>query len=478
MCVTYKVKKIINIIVVLTLMMTMSILILLTSCNKTKNKSRDEKMSKKNIERATFLKDSLYANFYDPTNKVLTDKPYPYDSNSYAFAAMASFTGVTSVWGYGAFLSMLYKFVLYESAVNEDIGAINAFDQALEGLMYYRKDTKEGIFDGYRHFRDNVKGKTNNYGVSYDDDMWIGRDLVYMYKITKDEKYLTYAKEVADFIIEKAYIDLEPQIFIDFGIKNVTQKTKIGGFYWDDKLDALHTCSNGPAIIFLTELYKHTKNERYLDVAKKSYNFTMTLRNENGVFADNMKFNKTSDNIVIDINSIDPAVYTYNTGTPISSAVLLYEVTNDKKYLDEALSIAQAARNTLCVSQNDKDIVSYLNNGSWGGSSHAWFDSVLLNGYIDLSRHSNAVHEYVVEFDKTINYSYDNYLIEMNIQEVEEKYNGKKINKNVESYGKLMASDYANGWGTKKYCDANLLDMAAGVDVFATLAYYYATPGN
>ena len=152
--------------------------------------------------------------------------------------------------GVRLFLSMLYKFVVYESVTGEDVGAIAEYDSALDGLMVIEKiHQMENLMDIAT--RDLDKGGQNINGISYDDDMWLARDIVYMYELTGDQKYLDYAIEIADYLIKYAYVDLDPQIFIDFGIEGVNPEKEMGGFYWDSYLDMLHTCSNGPAIIFI-----------------------------------------------------------------------------------------------------------------------------------------------------------------------------------------------------------------------------------
>ncbi len=67
---------------------------------------------------------------------------------------------------------------------------------------------------------------------------------------------------------------------------------------------------------------------------------------------------------------IDSAVYTYNTGTMLQSSVLLYELTKEKKYLQEAQRVAKAARQHFFRKQKFPD--------------HYWFNVVLLRGYIEL----------------------------------------------------------------------------------------------
>jgi len=446
-------------------------------------KVRDAELATQNLERANYLKQSVYDNYYNDDILMLSAVPFPFNTEIYStFGLLFPFIGA-SVWGYGSFLSMLYKFVVYESVTGKDIGAVKAYDKALDGLMYYRKDTAEGEFDGYRHYRDLEPGGNNINGISYDDDMWLARDIIYMYELTGDQKYLNYAIEIADYLLEYAYVDLDPQMFIDFGIAGVTPETKIGGFYWDSYLDMLHTCSNGPAVICYSELYKHTKNEKYLDTAKKTYEFVLTLRADTGVFYDCTAFNKDESNEILSVKSIDKRTYTYNTGTPISGAVSLYETTGDEKYLNDAIDIATAARQVLGaeVDVEGENIVWYLNAGSYGGGASTWFNAVLLNGYMDLLKHSEVPHEYITELNHTLNWAYK-YLKGMSEEdkaEIFEQYSYCSPDKNFvdKEYGKLIpAGRYIGGWTKEKYKDIDVLNICGTVDMLASLAAYYAAP--
>ena len=111
-----------------------------------------------------------------------------------------------------------------------------------------------------------------------------------------------------------------------------------GGLYWKEgDKTTKNTCSNGPGILVALQLYKITNNKNYLDTALVLYNWVNAhLQSPQGVYYDNIK---------IPSLKIDSAVYTYNTGTMLQSNVLLYEITHDKKYLNEAERIAKAAKN-------------------------------------------------------------------------------------------------------------------------------------
>jgi uncharacterized protein YyaL (SSP411 family) len=159
----------------------------------------------------------------------------------------------------------------------------------------------------------------------------------------------------------KKYLDISKEIyrFMMTGFDTLSG----GGLYWrEDKKTSKNTCSNGPGIIIALELYKITHQQNYLDTALLLYKWVNAhLQSPQGLFYDNIK---------IPSLKIDSAIYTYNTGTMLQSNVLLYDITNDKKYLQEAERIASAAKDFF-----------YRNNKLPG---NYWFNVVLLRGEIAL----------------------------------------------------------------------------------------------
>lgn len=179
----------------------------------------------------------------------------------------------------------------------------------------------------------------------YDDNQWIAIAYLDAYRRNRKPKYLQVAKMIYTFMMSGA------------------DQQAGGGLYWKEgDHSTKNTCSNGPAILVALELYKATKEQRYLKTAKEVYNWTSkTLQSEDGLFYDNIK---------IPSLKLDKAFYTYNAGTMLQSNVLLYEITKDKKYLIEAQKIAGAAKDYFYK----KDRLP----------SHYWFNAVMLRGYVAL----------------------------------------------------------------------------------------------
>lgn len=181
----------------------------------------------------------------------------------------------------------------------------------------------------------------------YDDNQWIAIAYLDAYNRTKKPLFLDKAKEIYRFMMT--------------GFDTLSG----GGLYWrEDKKTSKNTCSNGPGILIALQLYRITHQQPYFDTALLLYKWVNAhLQSPKGLYYDAIR---------IPSLQIDSALYTYNTGTMLQANALLYEITNNKSYLQEAERIAAAAKDRF-----------YQNNKLPG---NYWFNAVLLRGYQELYR--------------------------------------------------------------------------------------------
>ncbi|WP_374950438.1 glycoside hydrolase family 76 protein [Mucilaginibacter sp.] len=179
----------------------------------------------------------------------------------------------------------------------------------------------------------------------YDDNEWIAIALMDAYNRTHNQQYLETSKLIYRFLLT--------------GYDEATG----GGFYWEEgNLKSKNTCSNGPAILVALRLYQATKQQNYLDTAIKVYSWTKrNLLSPTGVYFDNIR---------VPSLKIDSALYTYNAGTMMQSAVLLYNITRNNAYLTDAINLANASEK------------QFYRNGKL--PDNYWFNAVLLRGYLEL----------------------------------------------------------------------------------------------
>jgi len=196
----------------------------------------------------------------------------------------------------------------------------------------------------------------------YDDNEWVGIAALDAYARTKKKSDLALGKEMYDFIMS--------------GYTQVLG----GGIYWKEgSTSSKNTCSNGPGAIVALQMYEATKEKAYLDTALKIIDWTNAkLQTPEKLYW---------DNISVKDDRISKAILSYNTGTMLESYVYLYEITGQKKYLDEANAIADAS--LFFFYGKDKFRDDY------------WFNAVLLRGYQHLLKY-NKDTKYIIDFKKCL----------------------------------------------------------------------------
>jgi rhamnogalacturonyl hydrolase YesR len=179
----------------------------------------------------------------------------------------------------------------------------------------------------------------------YDDNEWIAIALMDAYARTHKKEYLETSKLIYRFLL--------------------TGHNQVGGggFYWEEgNLKSKNTCSNGPGVLAALRLYQATKDNAYLDTAISVYNWTKkSLLSPKGVYYDAIR---------VPSMKIDSAFYTYNAGSMLQSGVILYNITHDRAYLDDAIKVADGAEK------------QFYHNGKLPGNY--WFNAVLIRGYFEL----------------------------------------------------------------------------------------------
>lgn len=180
----------------------------------------------------------------------------------------------------------------------------------------------------------------------YDDNQWLAIAYLDVFNRTHQHKYLDRALMINRFMMS--------------GLDTVAG----GGFYWKEgDHTTKNTCSNGPGILILLQMYRITHQHQYLDTALAVYAWANKyLQAGDGTYYDHIKLPSLH---------IGKAIYTYNTGTMLQANALLYLITKDKAYLDEAQRIARNGR------------ARFFKNGRLPNGNY-WFNAVMLRGYVEL----------------------------------------------------------------------------------------------
>jgi hypothetical protein len=157
----------------------------------------------------------------------------------------------------------------------------------------------------------------------YDDNDWIGIELMRVYKLTHDPATIGSAEAIMAF--EMAAWETDPQVPCPGGIpfSNNAENT--------DR----NTVTTAPAAELAVQLYKATGNVQYLRFAEMAYQWVRScLLQPGGLYSDHINGRGV----------VEPTLWSYGQGTMIGAGTLLYQATRNGAYLYEARQTAQAAR--------------------------------------------------------------------------------------------------------------------------------------
>jgi predicted alpha-1,6-mannanase (GH76 family) len=202
--------------------------------------------------------------------------------------------------------------------------------------------------------------------------VWLALDFCESYMLTKNPDYLKKSIETWKFVIS--------------GWDNKLG----GGIYWcEQKKESKNTCSNAPGSVLALKLYEATKDTAFLNWGVRIYNWTKT------------NLQDTTDYLYFDNKSLSGKIgrqkYTYNSGQMLQAAALLYKLTGQKAYLDEAQQIAKSAINHFTenyTTAEGKQIRLFKNTGNW-------FNAILFRGYAELYQ-LDKNKEFVIIFEENL----------------------------------------------------------------------------
>ncbi|WP_010663005.1 glycoside hydrolase family 76 protein [Marinilabilia salmonicolor] len=281
-------------------------------------------------------------------------------------------------------LSYLWPYVGYVdgSAMLAEVGYEIDYPLIVDN---YEKYFSEGMYgNNLGAYSSSTNGTTGQGTRFYDDNAIVGLSLLEAYEITADEKYLERAEKIIPFIMGGEDEELG------------------GGIWWNE--DQLYNpgsdsdkgiSSNGYPALFFLKFYTladgYSQKAELLSTSKRLYEWVRTTFYDSG--------NHTYANSITADGNINHTRWTYNSGVMIQVGVELFKITGEQEYLDEAIAAAQGAydyyvkpRNGMAISYPDHD---------------PWFNTKLLDAYIDLAPYYNAAGGYIDSYLNFIDYGYE-----------------------------------------------------------------------
>ena len=323
------------------------------------------------LKRADTLLSSIIQLYLDGMPRDIWSANYPHTDGYWDGAAV--------IWGHGAAFSGY-------AAIKE------AAKEFTEYKSKYEANYDNRLLTAIDQFRNTRNGGAEAYAVYpgdgderyFDDNIWVGIDMVDLYMLTNETKYLDRAKLVWNFILTG------------------TDEIMGGGVYWKEGLNSKHTCSTAPAAVLAAKLYEVTQEPNYLQSAKDLYAWCKeTLQDPSDyLYWDNARLSDENDpNSAI---VIAKEKYSYNAGQPMQAASLLYKITHEAQYLTDAQNIAGAAYNKWFIPFNSAVLGESFQILEPG---HVWFQAIMFRGFIELYKINND-RTYVTAYEKTLTHAW------------------------------------------------------------------------
>ena len=346
---------------------------------------------------------------YDKVNslfRINTNRLYREDANQ---------SHISFLWPYDGMVSGIKTLDLLGYEV-DFATAVDNFEK------YYRSSAESHNFPGYGSSTDGTVGSGTRF---YDDNAIAGIEIVDAYNMTKDDKYRERAKMIVAFLRTGYDTTVGPALWWNENEKNIPSNENSNK----------PACSNGFAINFLLKYYKicgSAEQKEVLDFAKELYSWLhATLKDP----SDHCYWNDLGAD-----GNINQTKWTYNTGAMIENGVLLYEITGDVTYLEQATESAIGSYNYF---------VKRVNNVNFAYPAHdPWFNTRLLHSYIVIKKYHIAADVYIEKYANYINHAYDE----------------------ARTSEGLFFEDWT-GSNTGRY--TSLLNQAAVIESFGLLALYY-----
>lgn len=343
--------------------------ILAFSCSSAK--TEEVQADQQPIARAQVTLDSLLQ-YYSVANTPLLRETFPFDSQYTASYLASEEQGnqpnpYAYLWPYSGLLSAVN--VLMEAGESEQYRPLLE-KRVLPGLNeYFDEKRLPAAYSSYIR----TAPASDRF---YDDNVWLGIDFTDLYAQTKSPLYLEKARLIWEFI------------------RSGMDDKLGGGIYWcEQKKESKNTCSNAPGAVYALKLFEATGDSSYFHQGRALYEWTKTRLRDT---TDYLYF----DHIRLD-GKIGKAKYAYNSGQMIQAGALLYKLSGDTVFLDEARQTAKSCYDYFFhdfIGENGESF-RMINRGD------VWFTAVMFRGFIELY-HQDKGERYLQAFRQSLEYAW------------------------------------------------------------------------
>lgn len=242
----------------------------------------------------------------------------------------SDYKGTAALWGYGAAMTMVSSGL---TANPKDKVLIERAHELVRELEQYRYRSLE-----YRYYSAIVNGTGEPY---YDDNAWVVLALYELAKTLDKDEYMQLSRDILDFVL--------------------SGESEDGGIYWKVNWSSRNVAAIGPAMVGALLHYQNNPEAELLETVKRLYEWTVTTLKDprDHVYWDNAVYQEATGT-----EKIETTKWTYNSGTMIWSSLLLYEITGEEKYLNEATLTTKGSYDYFLTVDKQRGI-SYFPTSPW-----------------------------------------------------------------------------------------------------------------
>ena len=167
----------------------------------------------------------------------------------------------------------------------------------------------------------------------YDDNEWVALADLQHHAMHDDQASVREASRLFDLVVS--------------GWDSDRSHAKPGGVFWTQApwSSDRNTVSNMPGAQVGLRLHQLTGRRHYLDWSLRMYRWTNRhLQRHDALFRDHLDLQGT----------VEKTIWSYNQGVPVSVNALLFQITGQRRYLDEAVKIADAATAFYAKAEGDQ----------------------------------------------------------------------------------------------------------------------------
>ncbi len=258
----------------------------------------------------------------------------------------------------------------------------------------YNDDSIQKVTDGMNEYWDasreppgfqSTPTKTGRSDRFYDDNAVAGLALLNAYRITDKQLYLDRAQRCYFFVASGESPELG------------------GGLYWNESHRGEGEANEHPSNIkaanvtalsanLALKMYQVKGDAAYLDAAKRWYAWTRDKLQDP---EDKIYWN----DLALKDGVVNRTKWAYNSGAMITNACLLYSITQDAHYLQDARELAQQSYKYFTREVPGK--------GRFFPPNDPWFTMILLRGYLDLYA-LDKNPQYINTLIQNVDYAWEN----------------------------------------------------------------------